>query len=120
MQEEILSTYNEILDYTKEIKAAIEDKDWERVNLLASHREKLFQKTNAFVLGNTTIEDDLKKEIMVLLEQIKVLDDANFEAIKKDKSSMEKLRAKVKVGYKLLGAYQSKPGSYGSRVDKIT
>ncbi|MEW5822679.1 MAG: hypothetical protein AB1782_20970 [Cyanobacteriota bacterium] len=120
MQEKILDTYNKILEYTLNIKAAIEEEKWERVNLLASHREKLFQETNAFLMGKNEVEESLKKKIFEILTEIKLIDDANIEAINQSKVALDKSKVKMKVGHKMLKAYQSMPDFYKGRFDKST
>ena len=118
MQHEILNTYNQILNYSFEIKAAIEKEDWERVDVLASHREELFQITNAFIAKNTNLEKGLKTSISTILKQIKEVDDKNFEAISKSKLELEGLRKKIGVGQKALSAYQNKLDKTRGVIDK--
>ena len=119
MQENILDLYNKILQYTIDLKAAIEEKKWERVNLLASYREKLFQQTNAFVHNKSNYDEDLKQQIHQKLLEIKKIDDENLELINNSRDDIKKAKAKVNIGHKAIGAYMKLPSS-GRGVDRTT
>lgn len=108
MPKSILTTYNKILGCSIDIQAAIKEKDWERVNILASHREELIQQTNAFVFESKDVEESLKKEIIEILQKIKEVDDDNFKIINEDRTALEATRRKVNIGQKALNAYQKK------------
>lgn len=120
MPQDIIDIYNNILNYTHEIKAAIHEKNWERVNLLASHREELFQKTNAFVINNKDLDAQLKEKIFTILKEIKNLDDENLKSINEDKVVMQKQRIKLNIEKKALNAYQKKPFERKSTLDEST
>lgn len=122
MQEkEILDIYNKLYDYTLQIKAAIEEKKWEHVSLLASKREELFQITNAIVLDkNNPVDESVKSKIKAFIDKIIVVDNENFKQINLDKKELEKLKAKVAIGHRALNAYQRSPGSSRSRLDTST
>lgn len=107
MQENILETYKKILDLSLEVQAAVKEKDWELVNILVSKREEHIQKTNAFVMNNKNIDEELKKSIKAFLIEIKSVDDASFEVIKEDKAAMQIYRQKLSKGQKALNAYQT-------------
>jgi predicted phage-related endonuclease len=107
MSENILDTYKMILEYSHKIKAAIENKQWEQVNLLASKREDLIQETNAFVNKNKDMDQTLKKSIIELIKEINIIDDANFKQIKEDKIELKRLKSELARGQKALNAYQA-------------
>lgn len=107
MQDDIIEIYSQIIDKSKEIKAAILQGEWERVDVLASHREELFQRSGNYLSKNKLKNPELKEKVLTLLNEIKELDDANFKLIEEGKASMEKLRAKIKVGQKALKAYHA-------------
>lgn len=111
---EILDIYHNLYDYTLQIKAAIEEKKWEHVKLLASKREELFQITNAIVLNkDKPVEKTLKEKINAIIQEIIVIDNENFKQINFDRNELEKLKAKVVIGHRALNVYQST--SYDSR-----
>ncbi|MGD9579817.1 MAG: hypothetical protein AB7V50_00450 [Vampirovibrionia bacterium] len=122
MQEhEILDIYQKLYDYTLQIKAAIEEKKWEHVSLLASKREELFQITNAFMLNkDKPVEPELKAKIKLKIDEIIVVDNENFKQITQDKKELEKLKAKVVIGHRALNVYHGKTNEVRSTFDTST
>jgi vacuolar-type H+-ATPase subunit D/Vma8 len=100
------------------MKAAIEEKEWERVNLLASKREDLVQKTNAFVSQNQDIEEELKNNIIELLKEINQVDEENSQKIHEDKAQLQKIRSQLTLGQKALNAYQKGKNIHSGHIDK--
>lgn len=120
MTENILDIYNKLYQYTLEMTAAIEEKNWEQVNVLASHREELFQKINVFAAEQNECDEDLKRQLTSILEKIKAQDDANLKSALNKRVEMNKLKAQYNMSNRVLKAYNHSEGRYGRSVDRHT
>jgi hypothetical protein len=120
MYEDILEIYNKLLDYSNDITATIEKGEWEYIGILVSKRAELFQITNKFVNKNENIGNDLKSEIIKILEEIKKIDDNNVIAIKKSKVDLDNIKAKLNVGQRAISAYKGGFNLSGRKLDKST
>lgn len=107
MQKDILNSYKEILDFGKEIKAAIEKKDWERVTFLVSQRDEPVQKIVFFLSQNKDLAPELNEQIQQFVSQIKELDSENIQAIEENKRLIDLNLRKIKLGKKALKGYKN-------------
>lgn len=107
MQKDILNTYKEILDFGKEIKAAIEKKDWERVTFLVSKRDEPVQKIVLFLSQNKNLDPELNKQIQQYISQIKEIDNENIQTIEENKTLINLNLKKIKLGKKALKGYKN-------------
>jgi len=106
MQQNILDIYKDILNYSMQIKDAIQKKEWDLVNILILKREEPIHKSVVYFAVNEIIEPELKKQIDQIISQIKKLDDENIKIIEEDKHLLELNIKKISKGQRALDAYK--------------
>lgn len=118
MNEEIIGKYKQIIEYAKQIEAAIKKNEWEYISVLISRREELIQQTGKYMSENKPLPTELKEIIDILILEIQKLDNKNIKLIETSKIVMEQDRIKLNVGQKVLNAYQSSINKDSRYLDK--
>lgn len=116
---EILDIYKQILDYSKQIYSAVQEKEWENVILLISKREDPIQETNAFMAKHKKdLDKALKAEIDKFLQEIQEIDKKSTEEIQKSKAAVAAILGKIGHGQQVLKAYHKPTEYFSSELDE--